>query len=81
VGTRVLLEIFVPGDARPLDLVGRARWTRVAYEHGDTGARPRASVGIEIVGGSPTALDRYERALARLSDAAGASVATPDGLR
>jgi hypothetical protein len=81
VGTRMLLEIFVPGDARPLDLVGCARWTSVAYEHGETGARPRAHVGVEIVGGSPSALDRYERALARLSAPDGDSVATPGGLR
>lgn len=81
VGTRMLLELFLPGDARPLDLVGCARWTHVAYEHGHTGARPRASVGIEIMGGSPTALDRYERALQRFCDATGDSVATHDSLR
>jgi hypothetical protein len=81
VGTRLLLELFLPDEARPLDLVGRARWTQVEYEPGDAGARPRASVGVEIMGGSPTALDRYERALERFAEAAGDSVATPDPLR
>jgi hypothetical protein len=81
VGTRLLLELFLPGEGRPLDLVGCARWTEVAYEHGGAGARLRASVGVEIMGGSPTALDRYERALERLREAAVHSVATQGGLR
>ncbi len=81
VGTRLVLELFVPGEPRPIDLVGRARWTRVEYERASRGARALACVGVEIMGGSPTSLDRWDRALEDLAARRLASVATPEGLR
>ncbi len=81
VGTRLVLELFAPGETRPIDLVGRTRWTRVEFQRGARGARALARVGIEIMGGSPTSLDRWDRALEQLAARACASVATPEGLR
>ena len=65
IGTRVLLQLRLPGEA-PVDVIGQARWTRVAFEPGDHGARAVALVGIELLGGAPRALARYDRALGRL---------------
>jgi len=65
IGTRVLLQLRIPGEA-PVDVIGRARWTRVEFEPGDHGARAVALVGIELLGGAPRALARYDRALGRL---------------
>lgn len=79
VGTRLVLELFPPGESRPIDLVVRACWTRVEFQRGSRGARALAKVGVEIMGGSPTSLDRWDRALEDL--AASASVATPETLR
>jgi hypothetical protein len=81
VGTRLVLELFAPGETRPIDLVGRARWTRVEFQRGSRGARALAKVGVEIMGGSPTSLDRWDRALEDLAVRGLASVATPEGLR
>ena len=81
VGTRLVLELLAPGETRSIDLVGRARWTRVEFQRGARGACARAQVGVEIIGGSPTALDRWDRALEHFAEHTLASVATPEGLR
>ncbi len=81
VGTRLLVQLRVPGQARSIDLVGRTRWTRVEFRPGKVGARPLCVFGIEIIGGTPTALDRLEDALAGLEPAENASVAGAEGLR
>ncbi len=65
IGTRVLLQVRLPGEA-PVDVIGQARWTRVGFEPGEHGARAIALVGIELLGGAPRALARYDRALGRL---------------
>jgi hypothetical protein len=64
VGTRLLLEIRPPGMDRSFEMMGRARWTRVEYVPGTHGARAVAAVGVELIGGSHAALDRYESWLA-----------------
>ncbi|MFQ5699523.1 MAG: hypothetical protein ACE5IL_14720 [Myxococcota bacterium] len=60
VGTRLLLQIHLPGEEAPISLIGCARWSRVEYQRGDFGARVSCRVGIELLGGSPKALQRYE---------------------
>jgi len=65
IGARVLLQLRLPGEA-PVDVIGQARWTRVEFEPGEHGARAFARVGIELLGGAPRALERYDRALGRL---------------
>jgi hypothetical protein len=77
IGARVLLQVRVPQEP-PIDVVGLARWTSVAYEPGTHGGRAFARVGIELLGGAPRALERWDRALARLSQP---SVASPGGRR
>jgi hypothetical protein len=79
-GTRLLLQVWVPDEARPIELVGRTCWTRVEFRPGLHGARPVSAVGIELLGGSGRALDRYDRAFARLERESGSSVAGPLGL-
>jgi hypothetical protein len=66
VGTRVLLQLRVLEDAETIELVGRARWTRVEFEPGEAGARLACRVGLEVMGGAPRALARYESSLQRL---------------
>jgi hypothetical protein len=88
VGTRVLVQLRLPDEA-PVDVVGLARWSRVAYVPGEHGARAVALVGLELLGGPPRALERYGRALGKLSrsassaDAAGpeSAVASSEGRR
>ncbi len=84
IGTRVLLQVRLPGE-RPVDVIGRTRWTRVEFEPGQHGARAFARVGIELLGGAPRALERYDRALGRLESSASddprTAVASPEGRR
>jgi hypothetical protein len=78
IGTRVLVQLRLPGEA-PVDVVGLARWTRVAYVPGQHGARAVALVGLELLGGAPRALERYGRALTHISrGAASADAANPE---
>jgi hypothetical protein len=77
IGARVLLQVRLPQEA-PIDVVGLARWTSVAYEPGTHGGRAFARVGIELLGGAPRALERWDRALTRLERT---SVASPGGRR
>lgn len=77
IGARVLLQVRLPQEA-PIDVVGLARWSSVAYERGAHGGRAFARVGIELLGGAPRALARWDRALARLAQT---SVASPGGRR
>ncbi len=65
IGTHVLLQLRLPGES-PVDVIGQTRWTRVEFEPGQHGARAFALVGIELLGGAPRALARYDRALSRL---------------
>ena len=65
IGARMLIQVRIPGEA-PVDVIGQARWTRVEFEPGLHGARAFARVGIELLGGAPRALARYDRALGRL---------------
>ncbi len=80
IGSRVLLEIHPPSETRPIEVMGRACWTRVEYVPGRHGARAVAAVGIEFLGGSSRALDRYESWLAELASATETSVAAPPAL-
>jgi hypothetical protein len=83
IGTRVLLQVRLPGEAA-VDVIGQTRWTRVEFEPGDHGARAVALVGIELLGGAPRALARYDRALGRLEsldDPSRSPVATVGGHR
>jgi len=78
IGTRVLVQLRLPDEA-PVDVVGLARWSRVAYVPGEHGARAMALVGLELLGGPPRALERYGRALGKLArGAASADAATPE---
>lgn len=65
IGTRMLLQLRFPGETA-VDVIGQTRWTRVEFEPGEHGARAFALVGIELLGGAPRALARYDRALGRL---------------
>jgi hypothetical protein len=69
VGTRVLVQLRLPGEA-PVDVVGLTRWTRVVFVPGEHGARAAALVGLELLGGPPRALERYGRALGRIARSA-----------
>ena len=66
IGTRVLLQLRLPNEA-PVDVIGQTRWTRIEFEPGEHGARAFALVGIELLGGAPRSLARYDRALGRLA--------------
>jgi hypothetical protein len=66
IGTRVLVQLRLPGE-EPVDVVGLARWSRVAFVPGEHGARAVALVGLELLGGPPRALERYGRAIGRLA--------------
>lgn len=78
IGTRVLVQLRLPGEA-PVDVVGLARWSRVAFVPGQHGARAVALVGLELLGGAPRALERYGRALSQISrSAASADAANPE---
>jgi len=78
IGTRVLVQLRLPDEA-PVDVVGLARWSRVAYVPGEHGARAVALVGLELLGGPPRALERYGRALGKLAhSAASADAASPE---
>ena len=59
VGTRFLLQLALEADERPIERVGRTRWSRVEYLPGDHGARAVAVVGVELMGGSRRALDAF----------------------
>ena len=81
VGARLLLEIQMPGEDSPVEVVGRTCWARVEFVPGEKGgARAVARVGVELLGGSATALDRYERCLAQLRSDSEALVATSEGV-
>jgi hypothetical protein len=83
IGARLLLQLRLPGET-PVDVIGQARWTRVEFEPGEHGARAFALVGIELLGGAPRALARYDRALGRLEmpdDTPRSPVATVGGHR
>jgi hypothetical protein len=83
VGSRMLLQVRLPGEA-PVDVIGQARWTRVEFEPGEHGGRAIALVGVELLGGAPRALARYDRALGRLElldDPTRSPVATVGGHR
>ena len=67
-GTRLLLRVKPPGAPSPVDLVARTRWSRVEYLPGEHGARAIAMVGLEVIGGSAEALDRYELGVQNLHE-------------
>lgn len=67
VGTRVLLQLELDDAHEVVDLIGTVRWTRVEYERGEYGGRAVADVGVELLGGSESALRRYDEACANLS--------------
>lgn len=60
IGMRLLVQIDC-GDREPLELIARTCWSRVEYEPGEQGARAVGVVGLEFIGGSSSALDRYEQ--------------------
>ncbi len=66
IGTRLVLELTLPGETAKADMIGRVCWSRVEYTPGAHGARAVAVVGIELLGGSHDALDIYDRCLGRL---------------
>ena len=63
VGTRLFVRLHLPTEERPLEFVGRTRWTRVEMTRGPEGKRAVCGVGVEILGGSRRSLDRYARLL------------------
>ena len=65
------------GSGRTIEVVARTRWTRVEFEPGIQGARAVAAVGVELVGGSRGALDRFESCV---SNHQRKVVAGPEGL-
>lgn len=67
VGDRVLLTLQLPGQTEAVEVIGRTRWTRVNRRttRGNNGAA-FATAGIELIGGSSGAFDRYDRSLAKL---------------
>jgi hypothetical protein len=67
-GTRLLLRVKPPGAPAPVDLVARTRWSRVEYLPGEHGARAIAVVGLEVIGGSSDALDRFEFGVQNLQE-------------
>jgi len=77
-GTRLLLRMRPPGARRAVDLIARTRWSRVDYQPGEHGARATAVVGLELIGGSPDALDRYEYGVQNLSESSSAPLAAPE---
>lgn len=82
VGSRLLLQIRIYDEPEPIELIGRTCWTRVEILRGVRGRkRAVAAVGLELLGGSRGALERYDRALARIGASKKLSVATPAGLR
>ena len=82
LGSRLLLEIRMYGERESVELIGRTCWTRVEILRGVRGRkRVVAAVGLELLGGSEGALERYDRVLAKLQVNAKSSVATDEGLR
>jgi hypothetical protein len=63
VGTRLLLHIEHAGEGS-IDLVGRTRWARIELAQGAGGRHATCGIGVELLGGSRTSLDRYERLVA-----------------
>jgi hypothetical protein len=61
IGTRIVIHIPGDGPDEGIEIVGCARWTAVEFEPGAHGARAIAAVGIELVGGTRSALDRFEQ--------------------
>ncbi len=66
IGTRMLVQLRLPGEDA-VDVVGLARWSRVAFIAGEHGGRAVALVGLELLGGAPRALERYGRAIGRIA--------------
>ncbi len=82
VGSRLLLQIRIYDEPEPVELIGRTCWTRVEILPGVRGRkRAVAAVGLELLGGSRGALERYDRALAKIGASEKLSVATQEGLR
>ncbi len=82
VGSRLLLQIRIYDEPEPIELIGRTCWTRVEILWGVRGRkRAVAAVGLELLGGSQGALERYDRALAKVGASKNLSVATQEGLR
>ncbi len=81
VGTRLLLRLHLPEESRPLEFVGRARWTRVELERGTNRRRAVCGVGVELLGGPRRSLDRYGRLLDELRARVTPAVAGGKGLR
>jgi hypothetical protein len=77
-GTRLLLRLQPPGARAPVDLIARTRWSRVEYLPGDHGARACARVGLELIGGSREALDRYEYGVQLVADGRSALLAAAE---
>ena len=65
IGTRIVIHIPGDGAGKGIEVVGCARWTAVEFEPGAHGARAIAAVGIELVGGTLKALDRFEQCVSR----------------
>jgi hypothetical protein len=80
VGTRLLLRVHLPEESRPIEFVGRARWTRVELERGPNGRRAVCGVGVELLGGPRRSLDRYGRLLDELGAQAAVALAGHDEL-
>lgn len=66
VRARLLIQLHVPGEPTPIELVGRTCWGRIEHEPGEFGARTVAAIGLELLGGSTQNLDRYDRALVHI---------------
>ncbi|MCP4004114.1 MAG: hypothetical protein GY725_07965 [bacterium] len=80
IGTRLLLELKLPGENTMADMVGRVCWTRPEYLKGEHGARAIAIVGIQLLGGSPIGLETYDRSIGQLLQTAPDAVASPEAV-
>jgi hypothetical protein len=80
IGTRIWMQVHAPGDAQPVEVVGRARWTNVRFSPGVQGGRARCAVGVEVLGGAASALDRFDRIVSSLERESNHAVAGPEPL-
>ncbi len=82
VGSRLLLEIRMYSEPEPVELIGRTCWVRVEILPGVRGRkRAVAAMGLELLGGCQGALERYDRALAKLRASENSLVATQEAVR
>lgn len=76
-GTRLLLQLQLPGEPVVVELVALTRWSRVELSPGGRAGEPVAAVGVEFVGGSRASVDHFDHWFTHLAHGFRGSVATP----